>query len=227
MPGQGNIQFTRRIPPAGAPFAAGSAGNGLHVDPATGRIFLGGSALEEVTVVDLAGIRLQFADNAPGGIGGLLLEPVLNQIIIGSTAAPTAFINLNNGPGNQTIEIHVGNAEIQMSDSGVMLIGNNISQNGTQILIDDINQTIDWRSAATSVIGISANFLTNVFTLGGSTSPNGNIIEIDDSTNTVDIRNNALNSSLSINGNPGASGTFTTVDLKTVVVEGGLITSIT
>jgi hypothetical protein len=41
-----------------------------------------------------------------------------------------------------------------------------------------------------------------------------------------DVSNFGLTAAYSVNGNIGVSGTFTTVDLKTVTVEGGIITSI-
>lgn len=41
MNGQGSFFVTANVPPAGAPFAAGSAENGLSVDPVTGAIVLG------------------------------------------------------------------------------------------------------------------------------------------------------------------------------------------
>lgn len=51
-------------------------------------------------------------------------------------------------------------------------------------------------------------------------------MSLNDNTGIADFSNTALNAVFSINGNAGASGTFTTVDLKTVTVTGGLITSI-
>jgi hypothetical protein len=55
---------------------------------------------------------------------------------------------------------------------------------------------------------------------------NGSHFIIDDTTGIADLANTALTAAYSINNVPGVSGFFTTTDLKTVTVQGGIITSI-
>lgn len=97
--------------------------------------------------------------------------------------------------------------------------------NSMHLNIDAGNTTAEFRNPAGRFLSLNANAdfyeIGDLDILGAGTR-----LSINNAAGTVDFSNAALTAAFSINGNPGASGNFTTVDLKTVTVIGGIITSI-
>lgn len=99
-------------------------------------------------------------------------------------------------------------------------INNNVFLN-----IDAANSRADIQIAGFRMLNLDQN--NGLFQIGDiDNSSNGTRFTIENANNKGDLTNSTLSAFYAINGNAGVSGSFTTVDLKTVTVEGGIITAI-
>lgn len=103
MLGQGNISFKGLQTPSGAPFAAGSADNGLSVDPVTGRIVLGN---------DTAGILAALLNDRE-------IPMNTHNILLTESALPTTRTILNGGSVSTSEDISGYSA--QLNSNGFLL----------------------------------------------------------------------------------------------------------
>lgn len=175
------------------------------------------------------GVLIEIIDTATGylGVGG-------GQSLDLLTTDGPIFITAVSGANNGDIELEAGRNILLTSGTGEIEITSATNLQmvaaGATLTADDI--TID---AQSNNLGMSAfNALT--LTAGDGTDGAGIVILADDTNNSdVEITSSSGNvvvngTDIELNGNVicsgGATGTFTTVDLKTVTVTDGIITSI-
>ena len=138
------------------------------------------------------------------------------------------FFVLNNGTlGGQMRVQNAAATLFEINDStGFYQLGD-ISNNtgGSFLSINDPGAVITMNILNSRVLNLDRS--GQIYQIGDiDVLNNQTIFTIDDTASTGDLSSSASNAAFSINGNTGASGTFTTVDLKTVTVEGGIITLI-
>jgi len=240
--GQGNIKFTTITPQAGAPFAAGSAFNGVSVDVATGKIVLGdsvGSNLADLVSnreIEFNNFRLAFKDaTTPGRIEFAPPEIKITssnnkEISLSALAAPT--LSLKTGVGafpNQILFNNIGVSDNYIIDntltSGDFIIGNAFGAgNRTSIVLNDVGQLITLRTNAGRMLMLDQ--LNAIYQIGDiDLFGNGTNLSINDAANLFIIGNNANTAGIQINGVAGFSGTVTPVNSITVV--SGIVTAVT
>lgn len=155
---------------------------------------------------------------------GLAANPSVQFL---TAAAITDFILRNNSgslvattPGGQRYlalnrtanQFSIG--DLDTTNNGIFLI---VDDNGKQIGMQDTNGN------AVALFDLNT-FFVSLGDLGGTAT--GLQFLVDVTNQRLNVTNTALNAKYAVNNNDGASGTFTTVDLKTVTVEGGIITAI-
>jgi hypothetical protein len=115
MNGQGSFFVTANVPPAGAPFPAGSAENGLSVDPVSGKFVLGNDIggfdavlLSDRDIPGASGIGMpqgRFGVGFNGAAVGASVQNLLAQTFFGNeNVQGTFFAQLISGPvGNNLV----------------------------------------------------------------------------------------------------------------------------
>lgn len=282
--GQGSLGFNTNGN-SGAPFPAGSADNGLSVDPTTFRIVLGNDVggfdaimLSNREIPGLSGLSLpqgKFGVGLPGNVVGGSVQNLLanNRFIANENIQSTAFFQLESVPtGNNLIGTCIAQAgqnDIDMTAGfftngiGTRVAGlkgtNNIRNNNgskttaeicgivtafvpvgaillarqTGLFIEGPDPSVGGSGTVDVITGIRIERQDRIAGLGTLTvgiNQEGvndvNIfagIPVRSAASSVVIRDNTTNQLKRI---AGASGSFTTVDLKTVTVVDGVITAI-
>lgn len=198
---QGSIAVQQKQRQSGAPFAQQSARNGTYVHEPDGTIRLGSDP---------------FGPNP---------QPFIENVILDSNLFGFVLIDIPSGLQYIQIFPQVGTAKfgvldfanLYMDSSGQVFITSKpgggapvrrvfLSDPPTfRVIVGDVDQ----QDAAPVFLNMDSSVGQGLM-----------------HSDIFDVSNNALNAAYSINGNLGASGTFTTADAKTVTVEGGLITAI-
>lgn len=225
--------YTRANSPTVPPFPAGSARNGLSVD-AGGFIVLGGPLGAPALLLDDREISLNaFAlwVSWATGFPALFFDPVSVVVNLGDfqTFAGGVYLNIDNGAPNQLMKARGPAGSMMELDftTGVVQIGDLAGVGGNNIVL-----VVNGSQGDAQISGLGASvadfdLLNRETKLGDiSVSGNGLVETINDAAGSHDVSNTAGNAVYSVNGNAGASGTFTTTDGKTVTVVGGIVTSI-
>jgi hypothetical protein len=202
----GNITVHQKRRTPGAPFSSNAADNGLSVDAVTGKIVLGDDA-GGVLATLLSPREIQLNGNAISFIGTANFSQIdISEFIFAA--------RMGQGLPDQGL--------FQLSDT--LLI---ISQNTTfpQAAMQKQMTSLLWEVVATSIllnagiIRLNTNaggslFLEYVDQVGGASSLNltGGNMEL-------------INNAISINGNPGFTGTV--VGPASITVENGIVTNVT
>lgn len=185
------------------PLASGNADN-LVIDDAAQRITLNNNGNQYLTL-DIANHLYSIGDLSNALNNSKILIDDANQVIsaeFGATLQQQLYID----PLNQTY---------WLGD-----IPNGV--NSTYMYLDP---TLFEVSCANNVY-LAANVATGSYVFGDfDNANNGALIQIQDNTNTFRIDNAAHNMGLTINGNPGFTGTVTPVN--SITVEGGIVTNVT
>jgi len=168
--GQGNVSY-KGIQVSGAPFTAGSAENGLSVDPVTGKIVLGQNFADPANPASLLSDRQIPTDGFYFGIGdtnfagnGLLMDLIDSAGIFRVGTSAGGMINLNNV--NQVWEIgdlngFAGGNRIVMSSPGAGILNNHITlvcdgtlrlQSTAGILIETLSTLTNFAAAAVGTL---------------------------------------------------------------------------
>lgn len=166
--GQGSVSFSPKNEPAGPPFPAGSANNGLSVDSGTGAIVLGD---------DMGGVLSQFLNsryldvnsnsfNIYDGINGqFTIDPIGQVIRLGDfTNAVLPYLEIDNF-GNR-FRVIEGLAKFDLDKGlGTYRIGDlEAEQNGTLISIDDTTENII--AAGSGIVGLNLDFFSDLYSFG-------------------------------------------------------------
>lgn len=221
--GLSNIKFgTQQLPFSSLipPFPAGSADNGLSVDPVTGLIVLGndvGGSLAALLsnreiITNGFSIALQ-EDNL------FLQKNELNAFgITIQNITDTTAVLLTAALGAATVGAFSDNAAI------IPFFGVGNASINTDMYLKGRNNGLAITNATDQTLAVfeALTFLTQLGDVDGSV--NGNRFTIDDAAGTFTIENTGLNARVVINGVNGFTGTVAPVN--TITVDGGIVTNV-
>lgn len=226
--GQGSIAISPRSVTGGVPgppFAANSADNGLSVDAISGRIVLGDdiggvlAAFLSDREIEMAGFLFQMIDS--GGTE-FLVNPTLGQYRLGGNTFDYRLL------------IDATNQNISLANNGTGLAGNGLlfdylnneftigSKTNTGLLIEE---TFNWLRVQNQGVELFFDGGSKYVQLGIGGSVNDPYIAIDEFTNNILFDNITNTVTISVNGQPGFTGTVTPVN--SITVEQGLVTAVT
>jgi hypothetical protein len=230
--GQGNISVNQKQAAAGAPFPAGSANNGLSVDPVTGAIVLGsdpgtpapGQLLSDRRI-EMNGNNFSFTD-ALGTWDIIELDTATDNYRFGRAGVFNTGCFIDIRAAAPEISLMMNQTERLLLNLGVSAMGDvTNAADGSTLQIDHFNETFSFINAAGLQRSLFFDPTNGMYffgeTLGGG---NGTVAELNDGASTFDLSNTTLTAVYSINGNPGVSGTF--APPLSITVEGGIITAI-
>lgn len=208
---QGSVSVGNRTKPPGAPFAAGSADNGLSVD-VNGVIVLGGTNLINDTtfgtdlfffnITDGAGLQKFFA-----------VDPILQNISLGDIGSV----------GNTYLQVDVINklVDIGMEQFTVSFQGNPLLNLWHAV---GVYQMGDNGPGTNGMIFRASDTARTVFM--GTTVNNMSGISVDDSTGIIAVSSGiAGGAQFNMNGVPGFTGIVAPVN--SITVDGGIVTNVT
>ncbi len=215
--GQGNIGFVTKSIPAGPPFPATSADNGLSVDPITGRIVLGNDA-------GIGDLSAQLLSDREIEMNSLTIFFVDAANSLQASVRANAF----------TVEdILTGNGS-RLGIPSVNAFSNDVL-NEADLVASHFPTNADFIAGAfngLSFIRDGAGFrhyqydnTTSDVIIGDiNAALNGLQLMVNHTNSSIDIFNTGNNAIVNINGAGGFTGTVTPVN--SITVDGGIVTAV-
>jgi hypothetical protein len=221
MFGFGTIHTTVNQSASVPPFPLDAADNGLSVDPTSRKIVLGNDVGDASEPAQLLSNRL--------------IQMMGFSLFLGDPTALT-FGQISTGPWGFKFGTTDGLQFTQMQASELVANSQEPGQEPKLIVNGDTGSGQIAMIQGSAIMKIFdgvlvdlarfdfANLQVQVGDVNGQ--GNGTVVSVTDSNGSLELNNTAGNAKYSIDGSDGVNGTFTTVDLKTVTVKGGLIVSI-